>query len=344
MAIRRVTARLAAACTLAFALVAGAQVSAQAETEVRFTLDWLPGSYHAGFFIALYKGYYKAEGLDVTIDRGKGSGQVVRQLATDVYDIGYPDINVLMEFNAKNPKLAFPEVMMGYEQNPSGLFFLTSSGIKSIKDLEGKTLGPVANDSTYKTLPVFAKLNQLDLSKVKIEYIDPALREAMLIKKHVDAITGQYFRSVIDLHGRGVKYEDIDSFLYKDYGLDLYGNGLAVSPKFLKGHPDAVKGFVRATIKGVMDMIHDPEMAVEMVAKAEPLLKKDIELERLKLALKCCIATANVLKNGYGGVDPARLKRSIALISEGFGLPRKPTVEEMFDSSFLPPQQERMVK
>jgi len=325
-------------------LILGIATGVRAETKIRFTLDWLPGSYHAPFFIALYKGYYKDEGLDFTIDRGKGSGQVVQQLATSVYDIGYPDINVLMEFNAKNPNVAFPEVMMGYEQNPSGLFFLKSSGIKTIKDIEGKTLGPVANDSTYKTLPVFAKLNNLDLSKVKVQYLDPALREALLLKGQVDAITGQYFRSVIDLHGRGVKYEDIGSFMYKDHGLDMYGNGVAVSPTFLKQHPDAVKGFVRATIKGVKDMIQDPQMAVDMVAKAEPLLKKDIELERLKLALNCCIVTANVIKNGYGGVDPARLERTISLISEGYGLPRKPTAAEMFDASFLPPTKERMVK
>jgi NitT/TauT family transport system substrate-binding protein len=339
MAFRHIAILIIAVPSLALALITGAQ----AETKIRFTLDWLPGSYHAPFFIALYKGYYKAEGLDVTIDRGKGSGQVVQQLATNVYDIGYPDINVLMEFNAKNPSVAFPEVMIGYEQNPSGLFFLKSSGIKSIKDLEGKTLGPVANDSTYKTLPVFAKLNHLDLSKVKIQYLDQALREALLIKGQVDAITGQYFRSVIDLHGRGVKYEDIGSFMYKDYGLDMYGNGVAVSRTFLKEHPDAVRGFLRATIKGVKDMIHDPETAVEMVAKAEPLLKKDIELERLKLALSCCIATPNVLKNGYGGVDPVRLERTIALISEGFGLPRKLTPAELFDGSYLPPEKERMV-
>src|SRR4029079_7017009 len=81
-----------------------------------------------------------------------------------------------------------------------------------------------------------------------------------------------------------------------------------------------------------------------MVMKAEPLLQKDIELARLKVALNCCIATQNVLKNGYGGVDPARLERTIALISEGYGLPRKPTVAEMFDGSFLPPEKDRMLK
>ena len=66
-----------------------------AETKIRFSLDWIPGSVHAPFFIALYKGYYKAEGLDVTIDRGKGSAELVRQLASGVYDMGYPDISVV---------------------------------------------------------------------------------------------------------------------------------------------------------------------------------------------------------------------------------------------------------
>jgi NitT/TauT family transport system substrate-binding protein len=288
MTIRKTIVSLVLTCALAFGAITAGATGSKAETKIRFTLDWLPGSYHAPFFIALYQGYYKAEGLDVSIDRGKGSGTVVRQLATGVYDIGYPDINVLMEFNAKNPDQSFPEVMMAYEQNPSGLFYVKSSGIKTIKDLQGKTLGSVANDSTFKVLPVFAKLNDLDLTKVKVEYIDPALRESLLAKGRVDVITGQLFRSVIDLRARGLKDEDIGSFMYKDYGLDLYGNGVAVSRSFLKNNPEAVKGFVRATIKGVRDMVRDPKLAVAMVAKYEPLLESDVELERIKLALECC--------------------------------------------------------
>jgi NitT/TauT family transport system substrate-binding protein len=344
MTIRKTIVSLVLTCALAFGAITAGATGSKAETKIRFTLDWLPGSYHAPFFIALYQGYNKAEGLDVSIDRGKGSGTVVRQLATGVYDIGYPDINVLMEFNAKNPDQSFPEVMMAYEQNPSGLFYVKSSGIKTIKDLQGKTLGSVANDSTFKVLPVFAKLNDLDLTKVKVEYIDPALRESLLAKGRVDVITGQLFRSVIDLRARGLKDEDIGSFMYKDYGLDLYGNGVAVSRSFLKNNPEAVKGFVRATIKGVRDMVRDPKLAVAMVAKYEPLLESDVELERIKLALECCIATPNVRMHGYGSVDAARLKRTITLISQGYGLPREPAAEEMFNASFLPPEHERMIK
>jgi NitT/TauT family transport system substrate-binding protein len=119
-------------------IVAGA---AHAQTRVRFTLDWIPGSTHAPFLIAQQNGYYKAEGLDVSIDRGKGSAEVVRQLAAGVYDMGFPDINVLMDFNSKNPAQAMQIVMMGHEQAPAAIVFLKSSGINEPKQLQGKTLG-----------------------------------------------------------------------------------------------------------------------------------------------------------------------------------------------------------
>jgi NitT/TauT family transport system substrate-binding protein len=341
---RRRRSRFAAILALAGLIGAAAAGEAAAQTKVRFTLDWIPGSTHAPFLIALYKGYYKAEGLDVTIDRGKGSAEVVRQLASGVYDIGFPDINVLMDFNSKNPDKAMTEVMMGHEQAPASIFVLKSSGITEPKQLEGKTLGSAANDSTFKLFPIFAKLTGIDAEKVKIQYIEPSLREALLARKNVDAIPGQVFNAMLELKAKGVKEEDVRYFMYKDHGLDISGNGVAVSRAFLKDNPEAVKGFLRATIKGAREMVQDPELAVQMALKFEPLLNPDIERERLKLALACCIATPNVLKHGYGGVDPARLKRSIALITQGYGLPREPSPEETFDASYLPPEAERMVK
>ena len=118
--------RIAAIGMLLATTVMGTQ-AASAQTKVRFTLDWMPGATHGAFLIALQKGYYKAEGLDVTIDRGKGSAEVVRQLASNVYDMGFPDINVVMDFNSKNPDQAFPVLMSGYEEAPAAIIMSAAS-------------------------------------------------------------------------------------------------------------------------------------------------------------------------------------------------------------------------
>ena len=326
------------------ALCAASIGTARAETKVRFSLDWIPGSVHSPFFIAYYKGYYKAEGLDVVIDRGKGTVGLIQQLAAGVYDMGYPDISVLTDFDSKNPDKGFPELMMGYEQAPAGVVFLKTSNIKEPRQLEGKILGASANDAGFKLFPTFAAHTGIDMNKVKIQLIDPKLRETLLAKKEVDAIIGQIFNTTLELKAKGVDPKDVGSFLYRDHGLDLYGNGIAASPQFLKEHPDAVKGFIRATIKGFQDMVKNPEEAVQMTLKYEPLLNAGIERDRLKLAMECCMVTPNVRKNGVGDVDKARLARAIDILVKGFGLPSTPKPDAIFNAAYLPPEKDRMVK
>jgi NitT/TauT family transport system substrate-binding protein len=328
---------------LALAAIATSQ-SASAQTKLRFTLDWIPGSTHSAFFVALQKGYYKAEGLDVSIDRGKGSAEVVRQLASDTYDMGFPDINVVMDFNSKNLGQAFPVLMSGYDEAPAAIMFLKSSGITEPKQLNGKKIGSAANDSTFKLLPLFASQTGIDMASLQIQNIEPSLREILLAQGKVDAVPGQVFNSTLELQAKGVKASDIGSFMYKDYGLELYSNSVAASPRFLKEHPDAVKGFLRATIKGLQDVAKDPELGVQAALTFEPLLNADTERQRLRAAMDCCIITANVRKNGFGDVNPERLRKVIGIIAKAYGLPREPSVAEVFDASYLPPLQDRMIK
>jgi NitT/TauT family transport system substrate-binding protein len=337
---KRVTGLLALAAIAAVVAVG----RASAETKIRFSLDWIPGSVHAPFFIALYKGYYKAEGLDVSIERGKGSAELVRQLASGVYDMGYPDISVVTDFDSKNPDKGFPVLLMGYEQAPAAIVFLKSSRISEPKQLEGRKLGAAANDATFKLFPIFAQHAGIDASKVTVQYIEPKLREVLLAKRDVDAIPGQIFNATLELKAKGVQETDVGSFLYREYGLDLYGNGVAASRAFLKDNPEAVKGFLRATIKGVADLVRDPDLAIKMTLQFEPLLNAEIERDRLRLAMTCCMITPNVRSHGFGGVDETRLGRGIALIAQGYGLPRQPGTREVFDPEFLPGEPERMLR
>ncbi|SNS46339.1 NitT/TauT family transport system substrate-binding protein [Tardiphaga sp. OK246] len=339
----RRTRGFALAFSIALATIAISQ-SANAQTKLRFTLDWAPGATHSPFFVALQKGYYKAEGLDVSIDRGKGSAEVVRQLAAGTYDMGFPDINVVMDFNSKNPEQAFPVLLSGYEEAPAALIFLKSSGMTEPKQLNGKKLGSAANDSTFKLLPLFAKQTGIDMATLQIQNIEPSLREVLLAQGKVDAIPGQVFNSLLELQAKGIKESEIGYFMYKDYGLELYGNSVAASPAFLKANPEAVKGFLRATIKGLKEVAADPELGVKAAMAFEPLLNADIERERLRVAMKCCIVTDTVRKKGFGEVDKDRLQKVIEIITKAYNLPRQPALAEVYDASYLPPAQDRMLK
>lgn len=333
-----------AICAFALVLIASmATLPASAQTKIRFTLDWIPQSTHGMFFIALQQGFYKAEGLDVSMDPGKGSADAVRRVVSGAYDMGFPDINALIEYNSKNPDKQIPTVLMGYEQAPMSIFVMKKSGITDPRQLVGKTLGAPVFDASYQLFPAFAKAIGIDPGAVKRKNMDPQLREPMLVRGEVDAISGHVFSSMLQLKALKVNEEDVRYFLYKDFSTDFYGNGIAVSPTLLRENPNAVRAFLRATIRGAREMVLHPEKAVDAALKFEPLLKRDIERDRLRLGMECCILTPNVKKAGFGGVDMARLAKAIDQVALARELVRKPTPSEMFDASFLPPRDQRTI-
>jgi NitT/TauT family transport system substrate-binding protein len=167
------------------------------------------------------------------------------------------------------------------------------------------------------------------------------VREPMLAAGQVDAITGFSFSSYINLKDRGVPVDDIVVLLMADYGVNLYGNSIIVSPKFAAEHPQAVKGFLRAFLKGLKDTVRDPATAVDSVIKRNDVAKKDVELERLNMALRDNVLTAEVKADGFGAVEAERLDKSIDQIALTYEFKAKPKGADIFDQSFLPPAADR---
>jgi len=328
---------------LAAALLSGAAF-AQKELPVRFALDWRFEGPAAPYFVAIDKGYYKAEGLNVSIDAGTGSVEGINRVASGAYEMGFADINSLVKYRDETRNLPVKAVLMVYDTPAFSIVTLKKSGIKTPKDLEGRTLGAPAADGAYAQWPIFVKANQIDASKVKIDNIGFPVREPMLAQGKVDAIAGFWFSSYMNLKANGVPAEDIVVLLMRDYGVDLYGNAVIANPDFMRFSPKAVAGFVRATIKGVQETLRDPEAAIDSLMKRNPIAKRDIELERLKLALARNFVTPDVRKNGFGGVDVKRLERSIDQIGLTFQFSNKPKAADIFTAQYLPPKEQRLVK
>jgi NitT/TauT family transport system substrate-binding protein len=315
--------------------------SAAAQTAIKVTLDWRIEGPAAPFFVAQDKGYYRAEGLDVTIDTGASSLEPINRIASGSHDIGFGDINALIKFRDQNGNAPLKAVFMVYNRPAYAIVARKSRGIASPKDLEGKKLGAPAIDSASAQWPLFAKVNGIDTSKVTIEQVGIPVREPMLAAGQVDAITGFSFSSYINVKDRGVAVNDIVVLLMAEHGLDLYGNALIVNPKFAAEKPEAVKAFLRAFLKGLKDTIRSPSASLDSVLNRNELARRDVELERLRMAIRDNIRTAEVKENGYGGVDSARLGRAIEQIGLTFRFKSKPAPADIFDASFLPPASER---
>ena len=185
------------------------------------------------------------------------------------------------------------------------------------------------------------KENGIDASKVKIENIGFPVREPMLADGKVDAITGFSFSMYFNLLKKGLKPEDINILMMSDYGLVLYGNAIMVNPDYARANPKVVAGFVRATIKGVLDTIKDPDSAIKSVMKRNATADEKIELARLKMALKDNVVTPWVKENGFGSVDMARLSKSIEQIGVTYDFKAKPKASDIFTDKYLPPATER---
>jgi len=320
-----------------FAASVLAATTASAQTPIKFSLDFKFEGPAAPFVVAIDKGYFKAEGLDVTIDTAGGSLEPINRVASGTYDMGFGDINSLIKFRDANPGTPIKAVYMVYNKPPFSIVGRKSRGVSTPKDLEGKKLGAPPPDGAFAQWPIFVQANSIDASKVTIVSVGFPVREPMLASGEVDAITGFSFSSYINLKDRGVPANDITVLLMADYGVNLYGNTIMVNPKFAAEKPEAVKAFLRAFTKGLHDTVKNPATAVESVLKRNDVAKKETELERLQIALKDNILTPEVKKNGYGGVDMDRLDKSVDQIALTYQFKNaKPKGSEVFDPSYLP--------
>ncbi len=334
---------VAAALVAAMALF-GWPAGAQQPTPIRFTLDFVLQGPQAPFFLAQERGYFTQNGVNITaLDAGRGSADTVNRVASGAYEMGFGDLNALIEFNAKNAGREIPAVLMVYDEAPFAIITLRNRNIARPQDLVGRNAAAPSFDTPFRLFSLFAQANSFDPARVTWANVAPQLREPMLARGETDAISGFSFTSVLTLRGLNVPENNIQVFMYRDHGVNLYSNAVIASPALIRSNPDAVRGFNRAVIRAWQDTIRDPAAAIAALKRREPLINEALELDRLKLAIETSVLTADVRRAGFGGVAAERLTRNIELVTRGFELPRRLTNEQVFDATFLPPAADRML-
>lgn len=316
--------------------MAGWAAASYAQTPIKFQLDWRFEGPAALFTHPAAKGYFKDAGLDVTIDSGNGSGAAVTRVASGSYDMGFADLAALMEFNANNPDAPNKPVavMVVYNNTPAAVVALKKSGIETPADLNGKKLGAPVFDAGRRAFGLFAQAN--GISDVSWTTMDPPLRETMLIRGDVDAITGFSFTSLLNLETRGVKAEDVRVLSYPDYGVKLYGNVIIASPELIKKNPAAVTAFLTAFAKGAKEVIADPQSTMASVKARDGLINVPMEERRLAMALDAVVNTADARQEGFGRVNPERLALVAKQVEQVFETKQPIVLSEVWNGDLLP--------
>lgn len=316
---------------------------AHAETPLRMVLNWSYQGPQAWFFLAQERGYFAEEGIDLRIDQGSGSGAAVGSVASGTYDVGFGDINALINYASNHPDDAPVGVYMLYTRPPFTIAVTTDSDIHEPADLEGKTIAGPANDGALRLFPAFASLTEIDTDSIEVMNIEPRLREQMLNRGQVDAVFGFVNTVRFNAMLAGIDPDERLRFIrYGDYGMDLYSNALIVSRQLIEENPEAVRGLVRAVNRAVAAVLADPEAGMDAVMAQEPLINREVETARLAATIEDEMNHPELTEVGLGNIDENRMREAIDIVATAYGLSHTPALETVFSTDFLPPEDERI--
>ena len=333
--------RLMQTAVAAAALTLPAVRTAAAADSVRLSLEFRIYGANAPMFFGAETGIFRDLGIEPAFDGSGGSGDSLTRVASGTHTFGLSDASAVVEFAAQNPEAAPKVVMTIFDRFPAVVLSLKRKPIKTAQDLVGARVGTGIVDAGAKILPALLALNHIDPASIHRVTTDVKLREAMLLRGEVDAIVGFDYTASFNLVDNGIKLDDINLLYFSDFGFDFPGNSLIASPATIANKPDLVRRMALAVAKCWVASARDRAGAIASVLRRDRLLVPATERPRMDWVIDKLVMTPSVRANGLGYAEPGRLARGIEVLRDGFQLAKPPTVEQVFDTRFLPPAADR---
>lgn len=307
----------------------------RAATPVKMTLAWLPLGTFSYAFVAKKMGFFEKRGLDVTIDRGFGSGKVCVPVDQGQYDFGIIDLGVMMNCAARGLDLV--AVAGIWPRSPVGIFSLKESGITEPKHLEGQTVAFDVGSGDFQLWPAFVKATGIDDKKVNKVTMDAAALIKALVEKQVKA-EGNFFGSIApSLWAQGM---EVNSILYEDHGVKMFSNVIACKRSTIEKKPELCQAFVDGVTEGLKYVYLNPERSVELHLESVKEFQGGSVANQKVIEYGQAVSTAlglvpSVKQNGLGYMDPDLVGVTAKTVETYMGVKNVPPIDQMYTNKFI---------
>lgn len=316
--------------TLAGALVGVAIFATPASAQkINFALNWVAGGDHAPYFYALRQGWYREAGIDVEFEQGRGSAASAQRVGAGSSQLGLSDMAVVLTARGKGAELV--AVMNVYANSPQGMYWLRSSGIRTIRDLAGKRIGNPPGDAARVMWPALARANGIDPNSVTWVNIDANAKLAALRARTIDATTS--FFNLHHIFSRELG-DDMGFLPWSDAGLNPYGNSIIANGAYLRANRDKVAAFVRVTQRAFRTCVDNSQPCVQALVDAQGGLRLDNEMVNWQL-VTVLMSDETARTRALGWHDDARMANDFKLVQEFVGLEKPYEVRDAYTNEFL---------
>ena len=304
---------------------------------VKFSLGF-PASYFAApHYYGIDLGYYKENGINVTILPGTSGTAAITAVSTGQVNFALTDaaglVYALVNSNITNVRIVavtFPESFLGIIYN--------KDVISSISDLNGKP-GAAATPATSISTKLFlamAKLNGLNVTSMKLQYGSQLATEPLVATGQADFVVGADHDIAALSVAAAKKGIQLGFFPFSAYGVDNYGEVMITSTSMIQNHPSVVSSFVKATLESLKAAILNPQAAVGSLIKYQPQLNETQMLNGWKIDISCCLAnvTSSTDPLVFGYVNPQRMQQTVSNVFLGLGKPQTIDTASLYTDAY----------
>ncbi len=301
-----------------------------AQQDASLRLDWIPTPHHAGPALALERGYYQAEGINLRMGEGTGSAVTVQAVGGGQDTFGFADAGTMVTAVARGAPVRM--VANTTQRSPIGVIYLPPMAIDSPQDLSGKTIGAAAGDASLTALPAVARLNGVNPDSYRIVNIEAATKVPALLQRRVDTIVGFRFG---DYLRAWTLNPDVRIRLYADWGVNTLGNGYLVHERTLAERPETVRGFVRATIRGWKDAQADPQAGIAAMLRQFPTTNQDFLVAGLPMVFEHFYSD-DTQGRPLGWMSERVWQETVNILREYGGMEGNPPLSALYTNEFVP--------